>query len=90
MHYIDQHVNHNEPLETSSQVHAILTSEREDGEIDDVGSPTDILDISAEPPDWDDYGVLAVSQKPGTPRYTIPLHFGSNEFEFMVDTGSPT
>ncbi len=90
MRYIEQNVDHDEPLDTSSHVHAILTSEREDGEIADSVGYNDVLDLDAEPNDWDEYGALAVSQKKGTPRYTIQLQIGTGRFEFMVDTGSPT
>ena len=90
MPYIEQSVDYDEPLDRSSHVHAIVTSEREDGELPTSVEYTDVLELDAGPPDWDEYGVLAVSQKKGTPRYTIQLQIGSSRFEFMVDTGSPT
>ncbi len=89
MRFIEQDDDVDDLLEADTQVRAIATHEREEGEIIESGqSNRDVLDIHMQA-NWDDYGNLAVNNKKGTPRYMIELKMNETAFKFTVDTGSP-
>ena len=47
----------------------------------------DVLDINMQE-NWDDYGILAVNNKKGTPRYMVELQMKAQIYKIMVDTGT--
>ncbi len=89
MRFIEQDDDVDDLLEAETQVRAISSHEREEGEIVEADLPNrDVLDINMQE-NWDDYGILAVNNKKGTPRYMVELQMNAQIYKFMIDTGSP-
>ena len=87
--YIEQDDDVDDLLDAETQVRARTNSDREEGEIvEHEQSNSDVLDIHMQEK-WDDYGVLAINKKKGTPRYKIELKLNTKKFKFMTDIGRP-
>ena len=89
MRYIEQDDDIENLLEPETQVRPIRTHEQEEGGIvDHDKANSDVRDLHMHKT-WDDYGVLAMRQKKGTPGYKIPVEICRRSLKFMMNTGSP-